>query len=63
MNITITMKDGTVRDFPHQGRPGGSYSKRIHYEGAFAIVEDEYGCTTAIPAADILEVKTWPERW
>lgn len=31
-SFTITMKDGTVREFPHQGRAGGSYTKSIRYE-------------------------------
>jgi len=56
-SITIHMKDGTTREFPHKGRPGGSYTKSIRYEGAFAVVADEYYNETAIPVADIKEVK------
>lgn len=63
MNITVKMKDGTVRDFPHEGRAGGScYTKSIKYEGAFAIVEDEWGKRTAIPAEDIAEIVEAPHR-
>lgn len=55
-DITVKMKDGTVREFPHVGRAGGSYTKSIKYEGGFAIITDEWCKTTAIPAKDIAEV-------
>ncbi len=56
-SITIYMKDGTTKEFPHKGRPGGSYTKSIKYESAFAVVVDEYYNETAIPVGDIMEVK------
>lgn len=59
-NIVITMKDGTVRKFVHKGRPGGSYTKTIRYEGGMAIITDEYHAETAIPVNDILEVLSKP---
>lgn len=59
-NIILKMKDGTERKFMHTGRPGGSWTKRVKYEGAFVIIEDEYQNRTAIPAADIAEVKETP---
>ena len=62
-SITITMKDGTKREFPHRGRPGGSWTKRLTFEGAFAIITDEYEARTAIPAADIAEITETPNRW
>lgn len=62
MNITVQMKDGTSREFKHEGRAGGSYTKTIKYEGAFAIITDEYHNTTAIPASDIAEIKTTQSR-
>ena len=62
-NITVTMKDGTVRKFLHEPRAGGSYTKTIRYEGAFAVIKDEWGTETVIPAADIKEIITEPERW
>ncbi len=55
-DITVKMKDGTVREFRHEGRSGGSYTKTLRYEGAFAVIEDEYHRRTAIPAADIAEI-------
>lgn len=41
-DIKIKFRDGSVREFKHQGRAGGSYTKSLSYEGAFAIVTDEY---------------------
>jgi hypothetical protein len=60
-NITIKMKDGTIKKFPHEGRAGGSYTKSIRYEGAFVIITDEWYRQTAIPAADVAEVQYDPE--
>lgn len=62
-NITVKMKDGTVREFPHEGRLGGSYSKSVKYEGAFVIITDEYSKRIAIPSADIAEVIECPIRY
>ncbi len=62
-DITIKMKDGSVRAFKHEGRPGGSYTKCLRYEGAFAIVKDEWGTEIAIPAADIAEIENRETRW
>lgn len=62
-SIQIKLKDGTVRDFRHEGRAGGSFTKRLRYEVGFVVIEDEYGHTTSIPTADIAEVKTAPERY
>lgn len=61
-SIVFKMKDGTTRAFPHEGRSGGSYTKTLTFEGAFAIVTDEYYKRTAIPAEDIAEVVETPER-
>lgn len=61
-SIYVRMKDGTTRKFEHEGRAGGSYTKSIRYEGCFAIIKDEWGDESAIPAEDILEVKVEEER-
>lgn len=61
-SITITFKDGTVKEFPHKGRPGGSYTKSVKYEGAFVIVTDEYYRQEAFPASDIKMVEERPNR-
>jgi hypothetical protein len=61
-SITVKMKDGTVREFPHKGRAGGSYTKTLKYEPGFVVIEDEYYMRTAIPADDIAEVIERPER-
>jgi hypothetical protein len=55
-NIIVKMKNGTVKRFMHEGRSGGSYTKTIRYEGAFAIIKDEWYTETAIPSSDIAEV-------
>lgn len=55
-SVKIKFKDGTVRDFQHRGRSGGSYTVRVAYEGAFVVITDEWGKRTAFPANDIAEV-------
>jgi hypothetical protein len=55
-SITITFKDGTKREFPHVGRAGGGYTKKVRYEGGFVIVTDEYYNETAFPQSDVREV-------
>ena len=63
-DITVIMKDGTKKEFPHEGRAGGSFSKSVRYEGGFAIIKDEWYNETAIPADDIAEVKVREHsRW
>lgn len=61
-SIRVKMKDGSVREFPHVGRAGGSYTKTLTLEGAFAIIEDEHGHRTIIPAWDIAEIIEKPPR-
>ena len=55
-DIKIKFRDGTEREFKHEGRPGGSYTKSLSYEGAFVVVTDEYYKRTAFPAELIAEV-------
>jgi len=55
-DIIVKMKDGTKKDFPDSGAPGGSYCNSVQYKGAFAIIEDAYGNKTSIPSQDILEI-------
>ncbi len=57
-SITIYMKDGTKKEFPHTGRAGGSYTKWVRYEGAFVIIKDEWGTEKAFPAADVEHVES-----
>lgn len=56
-DITVYFRDGSVQTFPHQGRPGGSYTKRVRYEGSFAIIRDEWDNETTIPADRIDHIK------
>lgn len=60
--IKIRMKDETVREFRHQGRAGGSYTVRLTFEGAFAVVTDEWGKRICIPSSDILDIQDDPGR-
>jgi hypothetical protein len=62
-SIKIKMKDGTVKDFPHTPRPGGSYTKTIKYVPGFVVITDEYYRETAIPTDLIEEVITIPDRY
>lgn len=55
-SFTIKMKDGTVKYFPHEGRAGGSYTKRINYQPGFVIIENEWGTKTSIPSNEISEI-------
>jgi hypothetical protein len=61
-NVKITKKDGTIMDFPHRGRAGGSYTVTVRFEGAFVIVRDEWGKDTAVPAADVEMVESEPHQ-
>jgi hypothetical protein len=63
MNIKLTFRSGTVKEFKHEGRPGGSYSKKIRYEGSFVVITDEYDRTWAYPVTDIALVETKPDRY
>ena len=61
-SIKVWMKNGEVKDFPHKGRPGGSYSKSIRYENGFVVIIDEWYNETVLPSEDILEIKTRNSR-
>ena len=61
-NIVVTMRNGDILHFRHEGRPGGSYTKKLGAEGAFAVITDEYGQRTFIPAADIVRIVETPTR-
>jgi hypothetical protein len=62
-NITVTFKDGSVREFKHEGRAGGSWTKEIRYEGGMAIIEDEWGTETAFPLDSIQSIVSRPTRF
>jgi len=62
-SIYVKMKDGTTREFKHEGRAGGSYTKSVRYEGAFAVIKDEWDNETAIPVSEITEVKVKQSRY
>ena len=56
-SIAVYMKNGTKKNYPHKARGWADWTKEIRYETGFAIITDEYGNETAIPAQDIEEIK------
>lgn len=62
-SVKIFLKSGEVKDFPHEGRAGGSWTKAVRYEGAFVIVKDEWGNETAYPVNEVEHVETYPEQY
>ncbi len=61
-DIRIEFMDGTVKEFKHEGRAGGTYTKSVTYAGEFVVVMDEWGATTAFPSAVVREVKSTPHH-
>jgi hypothetical protein len=62
-NIKVYLRDGTIQEFKHEGRPGGSYTKTVKYEGGFVIITDEWRKRTCFPADLVLRVEDEPTRW
>jgi hypothetical protein len=56
-SIRLYMKDDRIINFPHEQRPGGSYTNTVRYEGEFVIIKDPWDKETAYPAADVSKVK------
>lgn len=56
--IRITFNDGTVKEFRHEGRGGGSWTKTLTLDEGWATVRDEYGATYSWPLPSIKEVET-----
>ena len=61
-SITVTLKDGTVQEFLHKGRAGGSYTKQLILRDGFVIIEDEWGVRTVFPASEVAKVEETPTR-
>lgn len=61
-DITIKFRDGTVREFKHVGRSGGSYTKTLTQTAGMVVVEDEWGKRTAFPLDTVAEVIEVPHR-
>jgi len=62
-SVKVKFRDGTVRDFRHRGRAGGSYTVTVRYEDGFVVVIDEWGRRTAFPGDIVAEVVEEPVRW
>ncbi len=54
--IEITFTDGTKREWRHQGRAGGSWTKTLELQEGWATVRDEYGNTNTFPRDTIKEI-------
>lgn len=59
--ILITFKDGTRREFPHEFRPGGSWTTSLRAEVGFVVVKDVWGKEFWFPTEDIKEATSTPE--
>ena len=62
MNIRLTMKDGTTRDFEDRGAPGGSWSQSMRSEIGFIVITDAYGKSTWIPSDEIAKIEQESSR-
>ena len=56
--IKLVFKDGTEKEFRHEGRAGGSWTKTLTLEKDWATVHDEYGNTYYYPSDTIKEIET-----
>lgn len=56
--IKIEFKDGTVKEFKHEGRAGGSWTKTLKTEPGWVIVRGEYGETWQYPSDTVKSVET-----
>lgn len=58
----ITMRDGAIREFKEESRPGGSYSTQGEQKGDFFLIKDVWGKETYIPITDIKEIERTDTR-
>ena len=61
--ILIYKKDGKRIEYPHESRPGGSYTNHVKYEGNFVVVIDVWGNQIVYPSYDIERVEVIPNRY
>jgi hypothetical protein len=62
MRVHVEMKDGKLRKFPTNSDPYAADYVSVKYEGAFVVIH-EASQRTAIPAADVREVKEYRDRY
>ncbi len=62
-NIVVYFKNGEKREFEHEGRSGGSYTKTLKLTDGCVTVEDEWGNKTSFPSSDVFEVTEKPHGW
>lgn len=59
MRIKIEMRDGTVKEFPDERRPGGSYRNKIRNEKDFIVITSVWDEETWIPTTAIKQIETY----
>lgn len=62
-NVTIHFRDGKTEKIKDTGRPGGSYSVQVVYEGGVVTVIDCYGFRTSWPLDLVEKVEERPLRY
>lgn len=63
MTVIIHFRDGSRKDFPHEPRPGGSYTNKVRYEGGMVIVTNAWDREFAYPMDMVKSVETTPTRF
>lgn len=61
-SITIKFRNGDTKHFKHAGRPGGSYTKSVKYEGGVVTITDEYYREISYPLDLVQEVISEPHN-
>jgi len=56
--ICIEFIDGTKREWRHEGRAGGSWTKTLELQDGWVTVRNEYGSTNIFPRDSIKEIIT-----
>ena len=56
--IRIEFKDETIKEWRHENRAGGSWTKTLTLENGWATVTNEYGDTETFPREDIRCIET-----
>ena len=60
---TIKFRNGETAQFKHEGRAGGSYTKRVELTEGWVTIIDEWGQRTSYPADTVEAVNEIPNRY
>lgn len=63
IKITFTFKDGTVKQFNPEQRPGGSYTNTLRYEPGFVVVKNVWDKEISFRTDDVAQIETEPDRY